>query len=319
MTMFDCIDLFCGAGGLSLGLRQAGINIQIAIDRDADCQETYRRNHPETELIQADIGEINLGALKSVRRTSKLLILAGGPPCQLFSQLNHNSTDNPSGIRAYMRAFHGASPDYAVFENVPAILRKHKSWSLLINSFAKAGYEVTFGVLESKEFGVPQKRKRMIVIASKHGRVQLPQGRSKQVSVRKAIGHLPSDFGYNADHYGLTLAPANLDRIRSLKAGEGSRSSGEAFCDSYSRMNWDALAPTTTTKCISFSNGRFGHPLFDRALTVHEAAILQGFPRSFRFHGNLWAKARQVGNAVPPPIGKAIGKAILMHAETRQS
>lgn len=315
--MFDCIDLFCGAGGFSLGLRQAGINIQIAIDKDFDCQETYRRNHPETELFQADIGQINLCVLKSVRRASKLLILAGGPPCQLFSQLNRNSSDNPAGIRAYMRAFHAASPDYAVFENVPAILRKRKSWNFLINSFAKAGYEVTFEVLESNAFGVPQKRKRMIVVASKHGEVQLPQGKSRQVSVRQAIGHLPKDFGYNADHYGLALAPVNLEIIRSLKAGESSRSAGDAFCDSYSRMNWDALAPTITTKCISFSNGRFGHPEFDRALTVHEAAILQGFPRSFRFHGNLWAKARQVGNAVPPPIGKAIGKAIIKHSETR--
>lgn len=309
--MIDCIDLFCGAGGLSLGLRQAGISVRLAIDIDDNCLDTYKKNHPETRILKGDVAKVDLGIFKAERSRSKALILAGGPPCQLFSRLNRRSSDNPVGIKAYVRILKAASPDFAVFENVPAIIQKPNSWNYLMNSFRRHGYDVTYGILASERFGVPQKRRRMIVVASRHGNFELPGGTSrKSLTVRKAIGHLPFNFGYNADHYGMRLSEENLMRIRGIGEGEASRGQSASFSDSYSRMNWDGLAPTITTKCISFSNGRFGHPEFDRALTIHEAAILQGFPRSFRFCGALWEKAKQVGNAVPPPIGKAIGKVL---------
>lgn len=310
----ECVDLFSGAGGLSLGLRQAGIDVCVAVDSDSACELTYKHNHPETRFIKADIETITRDELQSSLRGVRPLILAGGPPCQLFSKLNQNAEDNPKGVLAYIRILESISPDYAVFENVPAIINMKRAWNCLINAFVRLDYKVSYRILSAKDFGVPQKRQRLIVIASKRGQVLLPSGRSVLKSVRKTIGHLPEEFGYNADHFGMRLSVDNLRRISALSEGATSRSASQAFSDSYSRMEWDNLSPTITTKCISFSNGRFGHPIYNRALTVHEASLLQGFPRSFRFHGSLSQKARQVGNAVPPPIGNAIGKCIMRHA-----
>lgn len=312
--MIDCIDIFCGAGGLSLGLRQAGVSVNLAVDIDAACLRTYSQNHDSTKIVQGDVSKVSCELFEAQRSQSELLLLAGGPPCQLFSRLNRRGSDNPTGIKAYVRVLRAASPDFAVFENVPAIVKKSKSWNYLMSSFKRLGYQVSHGVLAADSFGVPQKRRRMIVIASRHGDVELPVGNDRaKLSVKKAIGHLPHEFGFNADHYGMQLSARNLQRIRELAQGETSRDKSQHFSDSYARMWWNDLAPTITTKCISFSNGRFGHPEFDRALTIHEAAILQGFPRCFRFSGVLWEKAKQVGNAVPPPIGRAVGNALLAH------
>ncbi|HBJ38215.1 MAG TPA: hypothetical protein DDZ51_26365 [Planctomycetaceae bacterium] len=311
----ECIDLFAGAGGLSLGLRQAGFEVRVAVDSDSCCEETYKYNHPETRFILADISTLEQRDLQEKLSGVGPVVLAGGPPCQLFSKLNQNAEDDPKGVMAYIQVLSRVSPDYAVFENVPAIVRMKKSWSCLINAFMRLGYSISYGVLAAKEFGVPQKRQRLIVIASKRGQVQLPTGRARITTVRKAIGHLPEEFGFNADHFGMNLGAENLRRILAISEGGTSRSSSESFSDSYSRMEWDNLSPTITTKCISFSNGRFGHPCYARALTVHEASLLQGFPRSFRFRGSLWQKARQVGNAVPPPVGRAIASCIIRHAK----
>jgi len=173
------------------------------------------------------------------------------------------------------------------------------------------GYEVSFGVLKATAFGVPQQRERLIVVAGRQ-QVGLPVGSFDcPRTVREAIGHLPDKPITILNHKTMKLSPENLERIKTLRPGENSRVHGQSFADSYARMAWDKPAPTITTKCISFSNGRFGHPKYHRGLTIREAAILQGFPASFEFVGSLWSCARQVGNAVPPPIAFALGKHIL--------
>jgi DNA (cytosine-5)-methyltransferase 1 len=139
-------------------------------------------------------------------------------------------------------------------------------------------------------------------------------------TVREAIGKLPDLDPSIPNHFTMKLAPQNMARLRSTpRDGGTSKKPGESFDDSYARMYWDRPAPTITTRCVSFSNGRFGHPQFDRAVTVREAATLQGFPPDFVFEGGVWETARQVGNAVPPPIGKAVGERIIEAISTQSA
>lgn len=311
--MIDCIDLFCGAGGLSLGLTQAGLKVRVAVDTDADCEATYTANFAHGTFLRCDINRLDESELlKHVKDTTNL-VLAGGPPCQLFSRLNRHPAQNTDGIRSYVRLVRRIGPTYVVFENVPAITKQDVAWKYLLRSLKRLKYKVTYRVLKAVDFGVPQQRERMIVLAARTP-ISLPDRvQETPRTVRDAIGHLPDESNAILNHRGMTLSPENRRKIKKLKAGDNSRRKREAFADSYARMSWDSPAPTMTTKCISFSNGRFGHPEYHRGLTVREAATLQGFPESFEFSGSLWSCARQVGNAVPPPIAKALGATIKKH------
>jgi len=310
--MIECIDLYCGAGGLSLGLTQAGLRVRVAVDHDGDCEATYRSNFPKTSIIRKDLNDVNEQEVLTHINDRSNLVLAGGPPCQLFSRLNRKSAENTDGIRSYVRLVRRVDPAYVVFENVPAIMKQPVAWRYLIQALKKMKYCISFGVLKALDFGVPQQRERTIVVAARN-RIELPVGRSPVCTVRDAIGHLPDQSVEIPNHIGMKLSHENLRRIKRLKAGENSRDKEASFSDSYARMSWDGPAPTITTKCISFSNGRFGHPEYNRGLTIREAAILQGFPDTFNFHGSLWSCARQIGNAVPPPVAKALGREIRNH------
>ncbi|MFD2255781.1 DNA cytosine methyltransferase [Luteolibacter algae] len=308
--MLECIDLFCGAGGLSLGLQRAGITVKLATDLDAGCEATYRRNFGDSPFLRGDITELRPEEFLDHVESRENLILAGGPPCQLFSRLNKSPRSNSREVAAYMNLIRSIKPAHVVFENVPAIKSRSDAWNLVITTLKDEGYHVEHGILRGIDFGLPQKRERMIVLASRN-KIGLPMGEYDQPkTVREKIGEFPDTSDTIPNHVSLKLSAGNLARIRQIRAGENSRARGTSFSDSYSRLHWDAPAPTITTKCISFSNGRFGHPQYDRALTVREAATLQGFPHDFIFCGDLWSCARQVGNAVPPPIGEALGNAI---------
>lgn len=201
-------------------------------------------------------------------------------------------------------------PKFVLFENVPAIRKRAQAWNYLNRSLQKLGYLVQHDVLNASEFGVAQNRERLIVVASEKG-VAFPVGRCRALTVRDAIQHLPEGVDESIpNHFGMKLSEINLKRISSINTGGKYRSDNVSFSDSYARMSWGRPAPTITTKCISFSNGRFGHPEFDRAITLREAATLQGFPERYEFFGTLASCARQIGNAVPPPVAKAIGKAL---------
>ena len=311
--MLECIDLYCGAGGLSLGLTQAGLKVRAAIDLSADCEVTHGMNLSGTKFIRMDINDLHEDDLLAHVRNPEKLVLAGGPPCQLFSRLNRNANGQPHGLRPYVRLVRRLTPAYVVFENVPAIMRQGVAWNYLIDSLKRLKYKVSFGVIKAVEFGVPQRRERVIVLAARES-IALPKKNVAARTVWDTIGHLPFEDEEIPNHVGMQLSPANLQKIKKLEPGGNSRQSRTSFADSYARMEWNLPAPTITTKCISFSNGRFGHPKYNRAITVREAALLQGFPPNFEFHGSLWSCARQVGNAVPPPIARALGEQILSHA-----
>lgn len=308
----EAIDVFCGAGGLSLGLVQSGISVSCAIDCDSDSLRTYTINSPNAMVINQKIQTIKATTILGKLNSRKNLTLAGGPPCQLFSRLNRNSANNTPEVKAYVEIIKSIKPRFIVMENVPQILKKQDAWKCIVSGFEGLGYKVFHAIVNATDFGIAQRRKRLILIASKK-KVQIPLGSSESLhtTVREAISHFPDESESIPNHFTLNLSHKNLEKIVNLRSGEGFRGKDESFCDSYSRMEWDLPSPTITTKCISFSNGRFGHPEFNRAITVREAATLQGFPESYYFTGGVLSTARQVGNAVPPPIGRAIGEAIL--------
>ncbi len=317
--MLECVDLFCGAGGLSLGLMNAGMVVRVGVDCDLRSRETYQFNFPNTVHLAARIQDVRPAQLLAHVENRNRLVLAGGPPCQLFSRLNRRTQDISEEIVAYTKLIKRIRPYCVIMENVPAIIRRQKAWSTILATLESMKYRIVFGVLRASHFGVPQNRDRLIVIAGKMP-VSLPaQSAATPVSVRDAIGHFPLSDDRIPNHRTLKPAPENLRRLQQLREGESSRGRGKSFRDSYARMYWDRPAPTITTKCISFSNGRFGHPKYDRALTIREAASLQGFPETFTFFGSLWDCARQVGNAVPPPVSEAVALQVLLAHRTAEA
>lgn len=316
--MLECIELFAGAGGLSLGLKRAKIRVRVAIDSDPDCRETYLLNQTGTEYISERVQDLTRTDLLVHVKNPDRLVLAGGPPCQLFSRLNRAPADITDEVRSYVRLVRSIRPMFVVFENVPAIQRRSTAWNFVQESLKAAGYVVHWKVVHCNQLGVPQSRERMIVLASRL-KISAPNfPLIVERTVRDAIGHLPSFDSAIPNHHTMNLSEANKKRIKSIASGGNSRKSDSSFCDSYARMSWDRPSPTITTKCISFSNGRFGHPEYDRALTVREAALLQDFPHDYKFHGSLWSCARQVGNAVPPTLGEALGKFIVKAFRSHQ-
>ncbi|MEW4531061.1 DNA cytosine methyltransferase [Maioricimonas sp. JC845] len=316
--MLDCIDLYSGAGGLSVGLMAAGVRVTTAVDHDGDAIHTYRTNIPNVRALNSRVQELESDDLLKGVRNRERLIIAGGPPCTLFSRLHRNPADTTSEIETYCSIIRDVRPAFVVLENVPAIQRRSRAWSCIRATLEESGYLIEARVINCSDFGVAQARQRMIVLAGRR-RVQIPSIVPERVrTVRDAIGHLPEKQSGIPNHVSLQLSAQNLERIKRLAEGQRSRGKTRAFSDSYSRMAWDKPAPTITTKCISFSNGRFGHPSYDRGLTVREAATLQGFPEDFVFHGSLWSCARQVGNAVPPPVAEAIGRELVKAARRRR-
>lgn len=312
--MLEVVDLFCGAGGLSLGLQQAGLNVRAGIDRVDACIATYRQNLPGVAAVVADLCSISRREILSFVSSPDRLVLAGCPPCRLFSQLHRQRKPLGSEFTAYLRLLWALRPLYVVFENVPRIVDRGDAWGAFTNRLHQLGYHFSSRVISAERIGVPQRRRRLVLVASKSP-IDIPSPPSVESrTVRHAIEHLPESDPSIPNHVTMNLSKGNLARIRRTRRNGGrSKPDKVPFDDSYGRMEWDRPAPTITTRCISFSNGRFGHPEFDRAITVREAAQLQGFPEDFVFEGGLKETARQVGNAVPPPLAKWLGEVVLDH------
>ena len=310
--MLEVIDLFCGAGGMSLGLKLAGLTLRLGVDSSRHCVSTYARNFPNARTIHADVSSLSpRDVLRHVESRSKL-VLAGCPPCQLFSQLHRSRGPVGPEIQSYLRLVEGIAPKFLVFENVPLIRSYPDAWGSVLETLSRLGYHVRHRVVCASDYGVPQHRKRLLLIAAREP-VEIPgPTHSRMRTVRQSIGKLPYQDTAIPNHETMALAPQNMARLKATpRDGGTSKRAGAAFDDSYARMYWDRPSPTITTRCVSFSNGRFGHPEFDRAITVREAALLQGFPKRFVFEGGVWEAARQVGNAVPPPVARAVGERII--------
>ena len=349
MTVLKAVDFFCGAGGMSYGLQTAGIKILAGIDNDRLCKETYERNITGAKFINNDITDLNefqLGSILNISKNDNNLIFAGCSPCQYWSKVRTDKTKSLKSaflLKNFERFIAHFKPGFVVVENVPG-LATNKKQSILpdfIEFLQQEGYAYNDGVINAIEYGVPQNRKRYLLIASRlTDSVSLPSPEHNPNLVVKNYIGIANGFnnilaGHRDDsdflHSAAILSEKNLKRIQLTQKSGGDRSSWKdnkslqirayigkdnIFRDVYARMYWDRPAPTITTRFNSFSNGRFGHPDEDRAISIREGATLQTFPTHFVFKGsNMASLARQIGNAVPPEIARRIGTHIINIAQ----
>jgi DNA (cytosine-5)-methyltransferase 1 len=333
------VDIFCGAAGLSLGLKWSGIPIAAGIDLDPACRFPFETNIG-AKFLEQDISTLSGEAVSALFGDAKIRVLAGCAPCQPFSgyTTKRRAIDHRwELLLQFLRIVRECVPEIVTMENVPR-LSHLPLWQEFVSSLQALGYFVAWDVLDVAKFGVPQNRRRLVLLASKLGPVQLPvPAKGKAATVEKAIGKLPAikaGAKNSADplHSSRALTPRNLARIkRSKPAGTWREwpkrmqatchkaNSGKTYPSVYGRMSWDKPSPTITTQFYGFGNGRFGHPKQNRAITLREGAILQSFPIDFKFapndrRVNFREIGRLIGNAVPPALAHAIGKAIVSHS-----
>ena len=339
-------DLFCGCGGTSSGLRAAGMEIALGLDNDPDAGRTFRHNFPEAVFVEKDIRDLATQELDRVvgRFPDHPLWFSACAPCQPFSQQRRGAVprgDTRTGVlRHLMRFVKRYRPEFLFLENVPG-LRKHwigrDVFEPIMRDLDQLGYFVRCQVVRSQDFGVPQRRTRLVLLGSRIFPVPFPththgpgSRNPDYATVKDWIYLLPPISAGEShpdipNHRSARLSQLNLQRISSTPPGgswkdwplelvpECHRFGFTGFSDVYGRLKWDSQAPALTTRCISFSNGRFGHPQQDRAISVREAALLQTFPMDFEFTGSLTAQARQVGNAVPALLAQRFGEQITAH------
>lgn len=345
---YEVVDLFCGIGGLSYGLKCQGMKILAGYDVDWTCQYAYETNtggvfnYRDVKTIKGE----EISRLYS-KKGNIIRILAGCAPCQPFSSYAFKNKDKDANkynlLYEFGRLVKEVHPDVVTMENVPAIA-SFKLKSVLadfVQTLQEEGYHVKYQVVYCPKYGIPQTRKRLVLLASKLGSIDLippTHNRDNYVTVRDVIGNLPSiEAGKgcptDALHRCRSLSPINLKRLEATPYGGSWRdwpeelrlechkkATGKSFGSVYGRMVWDEPAPTMTTLCTGIGNGRFGHPEQNRAISAREAALFQTFPTTYRFFPNeqevsLTKASRYIGNAVPPRLGEVIAKSIIYHVQ----
>lgn len=341
------IDCFCGAGGLSIGLHRAGFDVRLAFDCDPDAVASYNANPDDLPpaAVCARIEELPAETMlqRAGLSAGECVLLAGGPPCQGFSvqRIGRDEDERNELVVEFLRRIVEIRPWLFLLENVPGIRGRRgvRFLAQLLSEVRSAGYVCHSAVLDASDFGVPQRRKRVFIVGER-----LPSGTcrftfpssvtrdpSSKITVMRAIGDLPpppedgSEHPLWPNHRRDRLSPTNLERLRALRPGQGRvhlpdrllaechKTSADAIGhrNVYGRMAWDDVAPTITARFDSFTRGQFGHPEQLRSVTLREGAILQGFPPKFRFIGSKVSVARQIGNAVPPPLAERIGRSLM--------
>lgn len=339
-------DLFAGVGGMSEGFRLAGFDVQFAIEYDTEIANAYQLNHRSTEMIAKDICTIDVGSL--FRRFQDVDVIVGGPPCQGFSQKGKRLSINDSRnylFQQFVRFVKEFRPKYFVLENVPTIITTGNGFfkDQIVSEFSKLGYEVTYGILCAADYGVPQDRHRAIFLGQQgHLEITLPPAKDILTTVKDAIYDLPfihsgegtevceydkspttpyqklmregSALLYN--HVATAHSEVALRRLSMIPKGAGrevlpqEERTKSIYSGTWSRMIEDGISVTITTRFDTPSSGRFTHPFLDRCITTREAARIQSFPDTFRFYGTKTSQMKQVGNAVPPLLAKAIAEQI---------
>ncbi|RDY22473.1 DNA cytosine methyltransferase [Romboutsia maritimum] len=346
--MYKVIDLFSGIGGLSLGFRLEGFEISIANEIDASIAESYKKNHPETYVINQDITELEIESVFKDFHNSNNTIVIGGPPCQGFSQkgsrLGLDDTRNYL-FKYFFNVVDYVKPQYFVMENVPNMLTACNGYfkNEIVSLFNKIGYSIDYGILNSYDYGVPQERRRAFILGKKGDiKLNLPKPIDTKVSAWDAIsdlsylesgeGEFLQDYKINSNTSYQKLMRCNskilynhtvtkhselaLERLKLIPPEQGrevlppEHITGSIFSGTWSRIIKSKPSVTITTRFDTPSSGRFSHPYLNRAITVREAARLQSFPDDIIFYGNKSSQMKQVGNAVPPLLAQEIAKKI---------
>jgi DNA (cytosine-5)-methyltransferase 1 len=340
MKHFAAVDLFCGAGGLTYGLRQAGISVVVGVDMDPSCRYPIESNNKGTCFVERNVIGLTASEVAAWYPAGSIRVLTGCAPCQPFSKytVRAGEDDRWRLLNEFLRLVQETRPHVVSMENVPQLkTQEHSAYLRFVSGLEAAGYRVWADIVRCADYGVPQTRERLVLLAGADGRqVSLipPTARTPK-TVQKAIGTLPpivaggDPHPEDSLHIASHLSELNRKRIRATPEGGGwknwptslrltchQRSSGRYYGSVYGRMAWNEPAPTMTTQCFGYGNGRFGHPEQDRAISLREAAMLQTFPRSYRFvppdePPTFKNVGKHIGNAVPVALGRAIGKSIV--------
>ena len=342
----ETVDLFCGVGGLTYGLRKSGIRVVAGIDNDATCEYAYKTNNRSrkefSRFIHADLTQYGADKVEKLYSRNSIKVLVGCAPCQPFSlhttkNKNKQNDDRWNLLLHFGELVKEIQPEVVSMENVRGIV-KTDVFRDFVETLEKHHYKVAFEVVYAPDYGAAQRRYRLILLASRLGDIKLPlPTRSKEnyKKIKDVIGSLPplrAGQSYKPDplHRARKLADINLKRIGQSKPNGTWRDwpeellpncyrkkSGQTYSSVYGRMDWNSLAPTITTQFFNYGSGRFGHPEQDRALSLREGALLQTFPKKYDFGEVrcMTTLSRHIGNAVPPALGRAIGNAIREHID----
>jgi DNA (cytosine-5)-methyltransferase 1 len=335
------VDLFCGAGGLTEGLRQAGYNVVGAVEQDPLACSTYRLNHKRVRLWEMDITRLSGAAMMKLLklRPGELDLLAACPPCQGFSRMRTKNgnrwTRDPRNdlIFDVLRFIRSMRPTSVMIENVPGLAGSRR-YVAFRKGLESLGYRVKWDLLNTADFAVPQRRRRLVLLALKDGEPEFAREAARDRTVRQCIGDLtPPERSHDPLHnYPVRRSKKVEKLIRRIPSNGGSRVAlGRknqlpchkrlaGFRDVYGRMAWDKPSPTITGGCINPSKGRFLHPLAHRAITLREAALLQTFPRTYRFSMDegRYPVALLIGNALPPEFIRRHALAVRRSLEERR-
>ena len=336
------IDFFCGAGGVTCGFKQANIEVLGGIDIDITCKETYERNN-DTKFLNQDVSNVDKRILErefGISKNDGQLIFVGCSPCQYYTNLKTDKTKSKTSrllLEDFQDFVEYYKPGFIFIENVPGLEKKRGTPLNRFKIFLKhSGYSYSDGVLNAKYYGVPQSRRRYVLIASRVVKsIKLPEPNKEMVmTVRSAIGdqsifpEINAGYSDTTDfiHSAANLSETNLSRLQLTPKDGGTRiawskrKSLQLECykdhnghtDVYGRMFWDKPSPTITTRFCSVSNGRYGHPMQNRAISLREGATLQSFPLSYKFYAtSQGAISKMIGNAVPPTLAKKIAEQII--------
>lgn len=337
------VDLFCGAGGLTHGLEQVGIDVKLGVDIDSACEYPYTHNNKAKFLLKSVSDVISTEISQNFSQNDEYKLLAGCAPCQTFSRYNPNACETDTRwnlVNEFYRLAKESDVNLITMENVPGLL-KHEVFEEFIKNITALGFNVYYEIINSSDYGLPQNRKRLVLLGSKLGPIRLlscEEYAAKRKDVWEAIGALPPicDGEIHSEdplHQAAKLSDKNKKRILSSRPGGTwkewdvslvadchAKHTGKTYSGVYARMEWNKPSPTMTTQFYGFGNGRFGHPEQNRAISLREGAIFQGFPLHYQFiKPNTQIKkstiGRMIGNAVPVDLGKVIGKSIQRHIE----
>lgn len=326
----------------------AGVSVVAGFDVDEHCRYPYETNNPGAKFFAKDVATVSGAELKRLWSTGTIRLLAGCAPCQPFSSAAHSTRDGNDEdpryplLEHFSRLVKTCRPELVTMENVPSV-KKHKPFLEFVDTLKLFGYAVWFKSVSCEKFGVPQQRRRMVLLASRLGAAPtleppLITGPTTVANALKGLTKLAAGERDSSDpiHFARSLTPINLRRLKHSKPGGSwtdwpeelratchTRPTGSSYKSVYARMRADAPSPTMTTQFFNFGTGRFGHPVEDRAITPREAALLQSFPRSYKFVApeeevTFIRLGKMIGNAVPPKLGEAIGHAFRSHMDAVQ-